>query len=304
MKQTIEYYYSVKVDDLSLENNVYHFILDNTDYYFVFFNRTDNDLKDIVECSKELKLKKINCHDILLNNNGTILTRVDDVNYILLRVNDRSTEYTISDIINQNKKTRLSIQKSDLYRNDWAKLWGNKIDYIESQINEVNCDKIIRKSVDYYIGLTENAIYYVNLINEKYRLSSLDKIVLSHKRIFYPNIALNYCNPLSYIFDLEVRDIAEYIKSAFFEGEDALLELKTYLKSVVLTPYSYNMLFARILYPSYYFDAYEKIVNLKWESEHLIQIISKAEAYEDFIKKAYQEISSYANLEKINWLIY
>ena len=64
------------------------------------------------------------------------------------------------------------------------------------------------------------------------------------------------------------------------------------------------MLFARILYPSYYFDAYEKIVNLKWESEHLIQIISKAEAYEDFIKKAYQEISSYANLEKINWLIY
>lgn len=304
MKQTIEYYYSLIIDKLYVEGDAYHFILDNQDYYFVFFNRTVKDLNEIVECSKELKIKNINCHDIILNNKNEILTKVDDVDYILLRAKDKDIEYSIVDIIDQNKKTKLSNSKSNLYRNDWARLWSLKIDYIENQNNEMKLDKIIRKTIDYYIGLTENAIYYVNLISEKYSLSTNDNIVLSHKRIYYPNYGLNYCNPLSYIFDLEVRDIAEYIKSSFFAEDDAFLDLQTFLRSVKLSQFSYNMLFARLLFPSYYFDCYEKIVNQKEESECLIKIISKANEYEEFLKKAYKEISLYANLEKINWLIY
>ena len=101
-------------------------------------------------------------------------------------------------------------------------------------------DKIIDNSIDYYIGLSENAIYYVNNVNSKYSMSSLDKIVLSRKRIISPNYSLNYFNPLSFIFDLEVRDITEYIKSTFFDNGDAYLDLESYLKSTKLTIYSYN----------------------------------------------------------------
>jgi len=304
MKQTIEYYYSLIIDKLFIEGDAYHFILNEFDYYFVFFNRTEKDLKDIVECSKELKIKNINCHDIILNNKNEMLTKVDDKNYILLRTKNKDLEYSIVEIIEQNKKTKLNNSKSSLYRNDWASLWSLKIDYIENQLNEIKVDRVVRKTIDYYIGLTENAIYYVNMINERYPISMEDNIVLSHKRIYYPNCGLNYCNPLTFIFDLEVRDVAEYIKSCFFADDDAFLELQTFLKSVKLTQYSYNMLFARLIFPSYYFDCYEKIVNQKSESEKLIKIISKVDSYEEFLKKAYKEISLYARLEKINWLIY
>jgi len=133
-------------------------------------------------------------------------------------------------------------------------------------------------------------------------MSSLDKIVLSRKRIMSPNYSLNYFNPLSFIFDLEVRDITEYIKSSFFDNGDAYLDLESYLKSTKLTIYSYNMLFARLLFPSYYFDIYEKVVNKDVSSEKLLKIINKANEYEIFLKKAYVLISTYAPLENIEWI--
>ena len=70
----------------------------------------------------------------------------------------------------------------------------------------------------------------------------------------------------------------------FFAGEDAFLDLQTYLRSVILTPYSYNMLFARLLYPSYYFDNYERVINFKENEEAMIKIISKVDDYEKFLK--------------------
>jgi len=304
MKQTIEYYYSLKIDEVFLEGDAYHFVYETNNYYFVFFNRTAKDLRDLIEVSRELKNKNIPCHDIILNNQKEVLTKVDDSMYVLLRVHSKNEEYSISEIIELNKKTKLASLKSDLYRNDWANLWSKKIDYIENQMNEVVCDKVIRKSIDYYIGLAENAIYYVNSINELYSISLKDNVVLSRKRIYYPNLGINYLNPLSFIFDLEVRDVAEYIKSAFWQKEDAFLELQTYLKSVPLTPYSYNMLFARLLYPSYYFDRYEKVVNNHADIQMIVDIITRVDAYEAFLKKAYKEISLYAHLQEIAWLIY
>ncbi len=62
------------------------------------------------------------------------------------------------------------------------------------------------------------------------------------------------------------------------------------------------MLFARLLFPSYYFDIYEKVVNKDVSSEKLLKIINKANEYEIFLKKAYVLISTYAPLENIEWL--
>ena len=135
------------------------------------------------------------------------------------------------------------------------------------------------------------------------KISEFDNVTLAHRRIFNPNIALNYLNPLSFIFDLEVRDVAEYLKIEFFNNQDSLLDLKTYLKIKKLTVYSYHMLYARLIYPSYYFDIYEDIMNNNGDEEQLIKIIDKVDEYEIFLKKAYFEISKYTTLEHIDWLL-
>lgn len=305
MKDTISFYYNIDIDTLEEKDGKYHFKYQNRDFFFVFFNRNLEELEDLLACISEMQKKGIDVHGILINKDNSILTKINEYNYILFSVNNCSETYDIFDIIDMNNKLTLNNYNSKLYRNNWENLWMQKVDYFEYQIRELGLDKqVIKNSFSYYIGLAENAISYVHNVKLKY--PSQGTIVLSHRRIFYPNYKLNYLNPLSFIFDLEVRDIAEYLKAMFFSEDDeseVLEELKSFLKIKRLTIYEYNMLYARLLYPSYYFDIYEEVMNKERSEEDLLKIISKNENFEEFLKKAYLEITKYAILEKVEWII-
>lgn len=305
MKDTISFYYNIDIDTLEEKDGKYHFKYQNRDFFFVFFNRNLEELEDLLDCISEMQKKGIDVHGILINKDNSILTKINEYNYILFSVNNCSETYDIFDIIDMNNKLTLNNYNSKLYRNNWENLWMQKVDYFEYQIRELGLDKqVIKNSFSYYIGLAENAISYVHNVKLKY--PSQGTIVLSHRRIFYPNYKLNYLNPLSFIFDLEVRDIAEYLKAMFFSDDDeseVLEELKSFLKIKRLTICEYNMLYARLLYPSYYFDIYEEVMNKERSEEDLLKIISKNENFEEFLKKAYLEITKYAILEKVEWII-
>lgn len=305
MKEIINYYYNFDIIELEEEKNYSSFLYYGDVFYFVFFNRGEDELKDIVDIIIELKTKGLRVHDIILNRDNKLLTKVGDNNYIMLKLNSNKNDLVnfigICEFIN---KFKLNGSNSKLYRNDWGELWSKKVDYFEYQIKELGKEKsVILDSFGYYIGLAENAISYVNKINKVIGLSEEDNITLNHRRIFYPNTNLNFLNPLSFIFDLEVRDIAEALKTGFFNNENTLLDLQTFLRIKTLSSYSYHMLYARLLYPSYYFDLYEDVMNNNSDEEKIINIIKKVDEYEQFLKNAYYEISKYTNLERIDWLL-
>jgi len=305
MKEIINYYYNYDIEVLEEKNNYCSFCNLGDIFYFVFFNRDEEELNDIIDIIKEMKLKGIFVHDIIINRFNSYITKVGETKYILLKLNSNKNEViNIIDICNNLDNLKLNNNNSKLYRNNWGYLWSKKIDYFEYQIRELGKDKnIILNSFSYYVGLAENAISYVNKINKVISISKYDNITLSHRRLFYPNTNLNYLNPLSFIFDLEVRDIAEYLKVAFFHNENVYLDLKTILKTKKFSSYSYHMLYARLLYPSYYFDIYEDIMNNNIDEEKLISVIQKADKYELFLKYAYYEINKYTNLEKVDWIL-
>lgn len=305
MKEIINYYYNLDCLEIEESKNYSTFNSFGNTFYFVFFNRTKEELDDLVQIVQELIQRGVKTHIIVQNKFGKYLTKVGEHNYVMLKLNgNKDEEISIIDINEKNGLLRLNQTNSKLYRNNWAELWSSKVDYFENQIRELGKDKdIVLNSFSYYIGLSENAISYVNKINKVIGLDKTDNITLSHRRIFYPNISLNYYNPLSYIFDIEVRDIAEYLKSCFFGGNNALDDLDIILKTKKFSNYSYHMLYARLLYPTYYFDVYEGIINNNLEEEKLIPIISKVNEYEEFLKKAYQLISKYTSLERIDWLL-
>ena len=237
------------------------------------------------------------------NKFNNIITTINETNYVLLHVpNNYKQEVDLTEIIGNNKKLVLKHDYTNLYRNNWANLWSEKLDYYEYQIRELGKDKdVILDTFGYYEAMAINAISLIN--NNNYVFDEQkDKLTLSHRRIFFPNYKLNFYNPLNYIFDLEIRDIAEYIKTDFFYGTEAYLDLKTFLNSVRLSNYSYQMFYARLLYPSYYFDIYDKIMNKQKDQQEMLNIISKSQDYEMFLKKAYLEISKYAKIDKIPWL--
>lgn len=307
MKETIKYYYNIDIDDLKEQDGKYFFKYQNQDFFFVYFNRNIEELNDILICVNNMKEKGIDVHNIIINRNGQYLTKINNFDYILMSVNNYNEEYDIFDMINIANKLTLNYNTSKLYRNNWSNLWTQKMDYFEYQIRELGINKtVIKDSFSYYLGLAENAISYVNNTNLKYNALNNAKITLAHRRIFYPNYKLNFLNPLAFIFDLEVRDIAEYLKAMFFSEdntEEVIEELGYYLQIKKLTIYEYHMLYARLLYPSYYFDLYENIMNNDTSEESLVSIIKRNKEYELFLKNAYLEISKYAPIEKIDWLI-
>ena len=306
MKETIMYYYNIDVDVLEENDGKYHFKYQNRDYFFVFYNRNLEELDDIITCVFNMKEKGILVNDIIMNINGSFLTSINGFNYILMSVVNPKEEFDIFDIVNIASKLHLNNKASKLYRNNWGTLWMQKIDYFEYQIRELALNKpVVKDSFSYYIGLAENAISYVNNINARFPNVS-STVVLAHRRVFYPNYKLNFFNPLSFIFDLEVRDVAEYLKAMFFAIDteyEVLEDLKSYLSIRSLSVYDASMLYARLLYPSYYFDIYEEVMNKERDEEDLVRVIKKVDLYEDFLKKAYLEITKYAMIERIDWLI-
>ena len=306
MKETLEYYYNLDIDNLEELDVKYHFKIENQDFFFVFYNRGLEELEDIIGVCNEMFLKGINVHEVIRNRDNSFLTKVNEYNYILFKVNNLSEEYDIFDMVNISNKLVLNNNKSSLYRNNWGSLWSDKIDFFEYQVRELGVEKnVVKSSFSYYVGLAENAISYVNNAILKYGGVSSGRIVLSHRRVFYPNYKLNYMNPLSFVFDLEVRDVAEYLKSMFFKKdiEYCLDELKSYLSIRKLNIYEYHMFYARLLYPSYYFDVYDSVMNKNVNEEELVKIVKRSNDYEKFLKKTYLEISKYVRLDKIDWII-
>lgn len=306
MKETLEYYYNLDIDNLEELDGKYHFKIENQDFFFVFYNRGLEELEDIIGVCNEMFLKGINVHEVIRNRDNSFLTKVNEYNYILFKVNNLSEEYDIFDMVNISNKLILNNNKSSLYRNNWGSLWSDKIDFFEYQVRELGIEKnVVKSSFSYYVGLAENAISYVNNAVLKYGGVSSGRIVLSHRRVFFPNYRLNYMNPLSFVFDLEVRDVAEYLKSMFFKKdiEYCLDELKSYLSIRKLNIYEYHMFYARLLYPSYYFDVYDSVMNKNVNEEELVKIVKRSNDYEKFLKITYLEISKYVRLDKIDWII-
>lgn len=306
MEQFLKYFYDIYIDNLYKKDNKYYFYKDNSLFCVVKNYRLPEELKDILEICYEMQ-SRFPVSQIIFNKFGQISSDYDNNNYILLKINtSMSSDITINDIIKINNSLFLNKDKKELYRNNWAKLWENKVDYFEYQIKELGRNKkIILNSFSYYIGLAENAISIANICELYNKDNMNEKVVLSHRRINYPCMEYEFYNPLEYIFDIQVRDVSEYLKSMFFytDRNHTIKELKNYLLSTRLSNYEANMLYARLLYPTYYFDIYEKVIeDLKEESE-LLDIINKVDEYELFLKEAYFELSRMYKIEQINWII-
>ena len=306
MEQFLKYFYNIYIYKINKRNGNYYFYKDDSLFWILKNYRSEEELKDIYLICQEVVRNGLPVSEIILNIYGNYSSVYENINYVLLKVNSStSLDIDLNDILKINQKLFLNKDKKELYRNNWANLWENKIDYFEYQIKELGRDKsIILNSFSYYIGLAENAISIANITNLNYDKSPVEKIVLSHKRIFYPNMECEYFNPLNFIFDLEVRDIAEYLKSMFFytDREKTMEEFRKFLINSNMNNYEANMLYARLLYPSYYFDIYEKVIEDLLDESNLLEIVSRVDEYELFLKDIYFELSKRFKIEQILWI--
>ena len=272
MINTIKYYYNLNINDLKQVENDFYF----DDYILKMCYRDLN-----IELYNYLIKQSIYLYPIIYNRNNEYITIINNKPYILLKA---------------NKHNKISLELLNKYnvplifpeQPDWATKWSIKVDYYEKNIENVK-DETIKKSFQYYIGMTENAI----LLFKSLKLTNFT--FLCHLRF---DNDYSFYDPLNIIVDYKMRDYAEYIKEEFYKNN------KYYNDFIekIINNYHYNdvmLFFIRMLYPTQFYDAYDNY--LKKEKVNY-NFFFKKDKYEMYLKSIFKKISKKYNVINIDWL--
>jgi hypothetical protein len=295
MKNTIEYYYNIKVLRIHQNGKNYYFHSDIYDYLFLPILDI-NSLNVLYNLSNYLYNSMLS-HQIIATKDNQLYVKTNEENYTLLKIVSDKNIINYDQIFKLNSIT-FDKNENILRRDNWYKLWTNKVDYFEYQLNQVGKKyPLIRQSFSYYVGLAENAISLFNMTDK-------DKLILclSHKRIKYNSTTYDLYNPLNFVIDYRIRDICEYFKDSFFNNKNVYDDIQKYLFYNNLSYDESCLFFSRMLYPSYYFDIYEKVLMDSTLENNLNKILSKTLDYEKLLKKVYYLLRQNNKLPLIEWL--
>ena len=289
MKNLINYYYDLNIKTFKKIDKKFIFELNNKFYEFIpFYGDINLFYKNYLTVLKSNRY----CHEIVFNNQKNILTFYEGNAYLLLRKN-----LSINNRVDLNEIINYDIPIYNKAKLEWKKLWKEKIDYYEYQMSQLSHKyKTIKNSFDYYIGLSENAILLLNYINEEDI-----KFYMCHRRIEQNEKLDDFFNPLNFVVDNISRDIGEYIKVNFFTDNLNLTLIYTCINKLRLTETECILLLARLMYPSFYFDLYDKIIQDEIAEEKIKLYTKKNASYETFLKKMYNYLKSNFNIPNIEW---
>lgn len=304
MKNILAFYYSLHPIEISHVNNMYFFEYLGNNYVFCPFDRPLSDVDSLYKINKQMVSRNLLVHEIVINNENSILTYINSIPYILMEIYvNKNVVITLADICHINNNS-INIECDEVInRYNWVILWETKNDYFEAQINEIGKKyPNLCNYANYYIGLAENAISYVRLAIKQEGQAAIS---VCHKRINCDDTLFSLYNPLNYVCDYKVRDISEYVKNAFFCGKDAYNIVVTYFKNNYLTYKEVLLFYGRLIYPSYFFDKYDDIVNNDLPENTIEDIINKSDEYENFLLNVYMYISKLYNkyIPAIDWII-
>lgn len=297
MNNYIDYYYNLYPNTIEKVGRNYRFFLNNEKYYIIMYERNLEEMDTLVKLNKEMIERGSLVHEIVLTKDGKAVFLCDNNSYALLRVYiNENIPIKIEDIFYMLDYNDTIKPNNIIGRMNWANLWSSKVDYFEYHIGHlIKKYPYIYKTIDYYLGLAENAISYVKDIKTPASLISI-----CHRRIGVTSTLFDLYNPFNLVIDYKVRDVAEYIKSVFFYGENSFVEgvvnsenmivnkcniiLERIFKKYIFDNEALKLLFARLLFPSYYFDLYENVIDNSLNENVISCIIKKSSAYEEFLK--------------------
>lgn len=280
MKNIITYYYNLIPDKYKEVEDVI-LIECNKELYIV---KTIKDKDMFIKIVSELKNNVF--YKPIINKNNNYFFEYNNLTYTIFKAIDSS-------IARYDDFYLVSIE--DSININYSTIWEHNISYFIKHISslESSCIDDIT-NINYYIGLAENAITMNELGN---KLTINARKCLSHYRIKYPNYNLTYNDPTELLIDYISRDVAEYTKSKFFLDDMTVEEFMN-----IINKYNFNdrellYLFARLLYPNYYFDLLSN-KNIEFQQK----IICKRKKYEHFLHEIFEQIKTTTLYINIQWL--
>ncbi len=298
MKNALFYYYQLTPQKIIKKDKYYCFEIDNWMYYLWLIDSPLDYINDLLIVNK--MLINTNFMTIVYNTNREAISIINNRYYMLLK-GIKDYKFDLNNFYNPYYFNGEMLNLKFLNHSDWGNLWTSKIDYFEYQKEYIKVKyKKLYKSLDYFIGLSENAISYFYATNTYVKKDYLDNLVISRRRINLEDIS--FYNPLNIVIDNKARDSGEYLKYLFIKDDYTYDFIETFLNNLNYSNYQYCLLMSRLLYPSFYFDIYEKIINGACNEKEINKILKRIGEYEQFLKYIYNILNKKKSILQIDWL--
>lgn len=232
-------------------------------------------------------------YKIVDNKFGAPLTYYENNYYILVKYEEKKVN--IYNLICNYDKFRVFLQGEC----QWRKCFIDRCDFIEKNYRLiVGMYDCIDESIDYYYSMLELAIYYL-------RDYSYDSdLYIQHS--YYKLDEFTFYNPCTIKLDVKERDFSNYLKYLFFSG---MYENVDVLNIIIenIDRYDFNFVIARLIYPDYYFELFDKLVCCDSDSEldaiieEVRGIALKVYEYEKYIISIYETVSLKKDIKKVDF---
>lgn len=288
MKNFIKSNYNIYPKKIFKKDNQYFFFSRNDKILIIKTNNIDLSKIDL---SNHLYNIGIPISTFLINNNGEYYCKKDNQYILLLKYNNIcDNQIYLKDINTYDIK----IQKINNF--DIIKYWEDTIDSIELKLNEYNKEfPILQQSINYFIGLSENAIELLN--NIKYNSDSL-----GHKLNIDNYNRENYSNPFNIIKTNKMYDIAMYFKYQFYNNNIDYDELYSVLKQNLNNINDIVFFYSNMLFQENYFNCVINIMNNKGEEKELNKYIDNINKYRELLKYIKSILHNITYIKDIEWI--
>lgn len=208
----------------------------------------------------------------------------------------------------------------------WKGFWEKRLDQMERVWNEAlfqppenDFERMFVQSFPYYLGVAENAIQYLVDTELDENPVEVDSGTVCHERFSYRTWGERYFikNPFQWVFDHCSRDLAEWTRERYFRNiktyePDVKSFFSDYGALMPLSPFSWRLLYARLLFPIHYLECVEEyyITSSEQErhvlNERLNKYLNQTREHERFLGSFYDLVEVPVRKHKIpipEWLM-
>lgn len=307
LKDLLATYYDIHVDEKREFGQKECF--KNNEYYYFTILANNREVIHMEQAALAYYLMEQNYDNVAIpipNIHGDWFTNYQEKNYLVLQFRNKQEWGQLP----HGKQLAVFHETGIAYRYEpkeissygqWKELWINKLTAyetnVERQAKENPCDyyRYLMDVLPYIIGISENAIQYIQESEEDTRFHEVDQGTISFRR--YKG---HLENPVIWVDDLAydhpARDLAEYIRLLFLHGDDGVDDevaafLHDYQSVRTLSVFSWRLVYARLIFPIHIFDQIERGFTMQNVDQHykeLAELLEKQMMFEKRLAKFFE----------------
>lgn len=307
MRELLSIYYDIHI----IEEVIIDGILGYTDNEYVYFTISLDNNKAIYmeQATLAYYLVEIGYSQTAFpvpNLSGEWITNFDNSEYIVVKVSPLQKDHIFShgELLANFHQQSMTYHYEPQYVSSygqWKQLWINKLTFFEHYIAEEaekGSNSFFRLLIDvlpYIIGISENAIQYIQESEYDHRYDESDQGTISFHR-YKENLLKPVIWSNDLVYDHLTRDIAEHIRGKLLENdqlENIFIFLRDYEIVQPLSVFSWRLLYARLIFPIHLYDFLAQILETKkfeHQTEALEKFLEMQVNYEKNLKELFNNI--------------